>query len=158
MNPNLKLILGLIWTLILHYQISIGFGLDTQKGKDGPTPKQALTGYVKVCGQSRGQRWPFGMCGGIKLFWRATTMPNMEVFRPTLLPGSLPLWPGLFPVIDYVYMCCSYCTASLASFPGAWERGYSIPAWGSRAQLLQWGVAPHMSQERVGWHSPIRKD
>lgn len=51
-NPNLKLILGLIWTLILHYQISIGFGLDDQKGKDGPSPKQALMGYVQVCGLS----------------------------------------------------------------------------------------------------------
>lgn len=50
-NGNLKLILGLIWTLILHYQISIGFGLDSQKGKDGPTPKQALMSYLQV--QSR---------------------------------------------------------------------------------------------------------
>lgn len=47
-NGNLKLILGLIWTLILHYQISIGFGLDSQKGKDGPTPKQALMRYLQV--------------------------------------------------------------------------------------------------------------
>ena len=47
-NGNLKLILGLIWTLILHYQISIGFGLDSQKGKDGPTPKQALMSYLQV--------------------------------------------------------------------------------------------------------------
>ena len=46
---NLKLILGLIWTLILHYQISIGFNLDdNEKGKKGPTPKQALMGYVQV--------------------------------------------------------------------------------------------------------------
>lgn len=46
---NLKLILGLIWTLILHYQISIGFNLDDDgKGKKGPTPKQALMGYVQV--------------------------------------------------------------------------------------------------------------
>lgn len=47
-NGNLKLILGLIWTLILHYQISIGFGLDSQKGKDGPTPRQALMSYLQV--------------------------------------------------------------------------------------------------------------
>ena len=44
---NLKLILGLIWTLILHYQISIGFGLDDQP-KGGPTPKQALMDYINV--------------------------------------------------------------------------------------------------------------
>ena len=49
MEGNLKLILGLIWTLILHYQISIGFNLDDDdKGKKGPTPKQALMGYVQV--------------------------------------------------------------------------------------------------------------
>ena len=46
---NLKLILGLIWTLILHYQISIGFGLDEARGKDGPSPKQALMNWLKVC-------------------------------------------------------------------------------------------------------------
>ncbi len=39
----------MIWTLILHYQISLGFGLsDAEKGKDAPTPKQALTNYLKV--------------------------------------------------------------------------------------------------------------
>ena len=49
MEGNLKLILGLIWTLILHYQISIGFNLDdNEKGKKGPTPRQALMGYVQV--------------------------------------------------------------------------------------------------------------
>ena len=48
-GSNLKLILGLVWTLILHYQISLGFGLDeAEKGKDAPTPKQALTNYLKV--------------------------------------------------------------------------------------------------------------
>ena len=45
---NLKLILGLIWTLILHYQISIGFGLEDQS-KDGPSPKQALLNWLNVC-------------------------------------------------------------------------------------------------------------
>ena len=50
MGGNLKLILGLIWTLILHYQISVGFGIDDQKkGGKKTTPKQALLGYVKVC-------------------------------------------------------------------------------------------------------------
>ena len=44
---NLKLILGLIWTLILHYQISIGFGLEDQS-KDGPSPKQALLNWLNV--------------------------------------------------------------------------------------------------------------
>ena len=47
MSGNLKLILGLIWTLILHYQISIGFGLGDQP-KGGPTAKQALLNYINV--------------------------------------------------------------------------------------------------------------
>ena len=46
-DGNLKLILGLIWTLILHYQISMGFGLDDQP-KGGPTPKQALLNWINV--------------------------------------------------------------------------------------------------------------
>ncbi len=47
---NLKLILGLVWTLILHYQISVGFGIEDGKGKGKKTtPKQALLGYVNVC-------------------------------------------------------------------------------------------------------------
>lgn len=48
-DTNLKLILGLIWTLILHYQISIGFGIGDDKGKDGLSPKQALMSYLQVC-------------------------------------------------------------------------------------------------------------
>ena len=48
MDTNLKLILGLIWTLILHYQISIGFGIEDGKGQGGPTPKQALMAYLQV--------------------------------------------------------------------------------------------------------------
>lgn len=48
MDKNLKLILGLIWTLILHYQISIGFGIGDDRGNDGPTPKQALISYLQV--------------------------------------------------------------------------------------------------------------
>ena len=49
-NNNLKLILGLIWTLILHYQISIGFGIedDGKGGHSGLTPKQALLAYLQV--------------------------------------------------------------------------------------------------------------
>lgn len=50
-NGNVKLILGLIWTLILHYQISIGFGIkaeDGQDGKSGKTGKQALLEWLQV--------------------------------------------------------------------------------------------------------------
>ena len=47
-DQNLKLILGLIWTLILHYQISMGFGIGDDKGQNGPSPKQALIAYLQV--------------------------------------------------------------------------------------------------------------
>lgn len=50
-NGNLKLILGLVWTLILHYQISMGFQIDDPNTaqKEGPTARQALLNYVRVC-------------------------------------------------------------------------------------------------------------
>jgi len=50
-NGNLKLILGLIWTLILHYQISIGFGIkddDDKGGISSKTGKQALLEWLQV--------------------------------------------------------------------------------------------------------------
>jgi filamin len=47
-DQNLKLILGLIWTLILHYQISMGFGIGDDKDHGGLTPKQALIAYLQV--------------------------------------------------------------------------------------------------------------
>jgi filamin len=45
-NGNLKLTLGLIWTLILHYQISVGFKIDDKKGSS--SAKQVLAEYVQV--------------------------------------------------------------------------------------------------------------
>ena len=48
MDKNLKLILGLIWTLILHYQISMGFGIGDDRDNKA-TPKQALMSYLQVC-------------------------------------------------------------------------------------------------------------
>eukprot|EP00800_Vazella_pourtalesii_P014732 TRINITY_DN3804_c0_g1_i1.p1 TRINITY_DN3804_c0_g1~~TRINITY_DN3804_c0_g1_i1.p1 ORF type:complete len:995 (+),score=267.01 TRINITY_DN3804_c0_g1_i1:209-3193(+) len=42
-DGNIKLILGLVWTLILHYQISLGFKDD----KSGLTPKQALLKWLQ---------------------------------------------------------------------------------------------------------------
>ena len=50
-SGNLKLILGLIWTLILHYQISkAGLGFDDTKQKGGKSggPKQLLLQWVQV--------------------------------------------------------------------------------------------------------------
>lgn len=53
-GSNIKLILGLVWMLILHFQIS-GVGVDGDiKGKSKKvTPKQALLGYVQVRSQSK---------------------------------------------------------------------------------------------------------
>ena len=45
---NLKLILGLIWTLILHYQISLGFDIDDDDGRPKKSGKQALLEYIQV--------------------------------------------------------------------------------------------------------------
>ena len=49
MDSKLKLILGLIWTLILHYSISMPMwdGEEPEVGKPEQTPKQRLMGWVK---------------------------------------------------------------------------------------------------------------
>lgn len=44
---NIKLILGLIWTLILKYQISMPYLDDEEEGSEKMTPKQALLAWVK---------------------------------------------------------------------------------------------------------------
>ncbi|XP_063704506.1 filamin-A-like isoform X2 [Culicoides brevitarsis] len=48
-DGKLKLILGLIWALILHYSISMPMwdGEDAPKGGQGPTPKQRLMHWVQ---------------------------------------------------------------------------------------------------------------
>lgn len=49
MTPNLKLILGLVWTLILHYQIALGLaGDEVVMEGTAATPKQALLTFVNV--------------------------------------------------------------------------------------------------------------
>lgn len=52
MDSKLKLILGLIWTLILHYSISMPMwegeeDLPVSDSKEGPTPKQRLLIWVQ---------------------------------------------------------------------------------------------------------------
>ena len=48
-TPNLKLILGLVWTLILHYQIALGLaGEEVVTEGSTATPKQALLAFVNV--------------------------------------------------------------------------------------------------------------
>lgn len=48
-DGNLKLILGLIWTLILHYSISMPMweGEEPGPSEGGPTPKQRLLNWVQ---------------------------------------------------------------------------------------------------------------
>ena len=47
-DSKLKLILGLIWTLILHYSISMPMweGEEPQPQEGGPTPKQRLLNWI----------------------------------------------------------------------------------------------------------------
>lgn len=49
-DSRIKLILGLIWTLILHYSISMPLWDDDDYGmgaREGPTPKQRLLIWVQ---------------------------------------------------------------------------------------------------------------
>lgn len=48
-DGKLKLILGLIWTLILHYSISMPMweGEEPQPQEGGPTPKQRLLNWIQ---------------------------------------------------------------------------------------------------------------
>jgi len=48
-DSKLKLILGLIWTLILHYSISMPMWEGEEPGpqEGGPTPKQRLLNWVQ---------------------------------------------------------------------------------------------------------------
>ena len=46
-DGNLKLILGLIWTLILHYSISMPMWEGEEEGAQDLTPKQRLLGWIQ---------------------------------------------------------------------------------------------------------------
>ena len=48
-DSKMKLILGLIWTLILHYSISMPMweGEEEQPQEGGPTPKQRLLNWIQ---------------------------------------------------------------------------------------------------------------
>jgi len=47
-DGNLKLILGLVWTLILHYQISARFSDEDFTGGKPGTARQSMLNYVQV--------------------------------------------------------------------------------------------------------------
>ena len=46
-DGNLKLILGLVWTLILHYSISLPVWEEEDEAARQQTPKQRLLGWVQ---------------------------------------------------------------------------------------------------------------
>ncbi|KAK6750425.1 hypothetical protein RB195_002418 [Necator americanus] len=46
-DQNKKLILGLIWTLILHYSISMGWVQERNEGQPEETPKQKLLNWIR---------------------------------------------------------------------------------------------------------------
>ncbi|WKY06847.1 hypothetical protein Q1695_006771 [Nippostrongylus brasiliensis] len=46
-DQNKKLILGLIWTLILHYSISMGWVQEKHDGQPEETPKQKLLNWIR---------------------------------------------------------------------------------------------------------------
>ncbi|XP_076600524.1 filamin B a isoform X2 [Chaetodon auriga] len=46
-DGNLKLILGLVWTLILHYSISMPVWEDEEEESESKTPKQRLLGWIQ---------------------------------------------------------------------------------------------------------------
>ncbi|CAI4224415.1 unnamed protein product [Auanema sp. JU1783] len=46
-DKNKKLILGLIWTLILHYSISMGLITEKREGHPEETPKQKLLSWIR---------------------------------------------------------------------------------------------------------------
>lgn len=46
-DQNKKLILGLIWTLILHYSISMGWTAEPRDGQTEETPKLKLLNWIR---------------------------------------------------------------------------------------------------------------
>ena len=81
-DGNLKLILGLVWTLILHYQISLGF-----KDNSGLTPKQALLKWL----QEKLKNRPAGPPKNLTSDW-------IDGLRLAALCDEIA--PGLFPDAD----------------------------------------------------------
>ena len=81
-DGNLKLILGLVWTLILHYQISLGF-----KDGSGLTPKQALLKWL----QDKLKNRPVGPPKNLTSDWT-------DGLRLAALCDEIA--PGLFPDAD----------------------------------------------------------
>ena len=81
-DGNIKLILGLVWTLILHYQISLGF-----KDNSGLTPRQALLKWL----QDKLKNRPVGPPKNLTSDWT-------DGLRLAALCDEIA--PGLFPDAD----------------------------------------------------------
>ncbi|XP_022901138.2 filamin-A isoform X2 [Onthophagus taurus] len=88
---KLKLILGLIWTLILHYSISLPMWEgedDQQNGGQGPTPKQRLMNWI----QSKVPDLPIS---NFTTDWNSGKAVGALV--DAVAPGLCPDWPDWDP-------------------------------------------------------------
>eukprot|EP00117_Sycon_ciliatum_P023870 scpid7460/ scgid0352/ Filamin-C; ABP-280-like protein; ABP-L; Actin-binding-like protein; Filamin-2; Gamma-filamin len=83
---NIKLILGMIWTLILHYQISVALGGD---GKAGPPPKQALLTWLQGMLKDRKK------IRNLTKDWNDGTV--IAALVDAMAPGLMPDWNELDP-------------------------------------------------------------
>ncbi|KJH52733.1 hypothetical protein DICVIV_01077 [Dictyocaulus viviparus] len=88
-DQNKKLILGLIWTLILHYSISMGWFQERFDGKSEDTPKQKLLNWIR-------SKLPQGMpLTNFTSDWNDGVALGALV--SALLPGDFPNWKQWTP-------------------------------------------------------------
>lgn len=89
-DQNKKLILGLIWTLILHYSISMGWiSESTKEGQQDDTPKQKLLNWVRG-------RLPSGLpLTNFTSDWNDGIALGALV--DSMAPGAVPNWDSMHP-------------------------------------------------------------
>ncbi|CAD6191974.1 unnamed protein product [Caenorhabditis auriculariae] len=87
-DHNKKLILGLIWTLILHYSISMGWIQERNDGQPEETPKQKLLNWIR-------SRLPGVPLSNFTSDWNDGVALGALV--NALAPGSLPDWDQWSP-------------------------------------------------------------
>ncbi|XP_015782662.1 filamin-A isoform X2 [Tetranychus urticae] len=91
-DGHLKLILGLIWTLILHYSISMpmweGEDDSMYRGRGEPTPKQRLLGWIK-------NKIPEVPVNNFTTDWNSGKALGALV--DAVAPGLCPDWPDWKP-------------------------------------------------------------
>ena len=111
-NGNLKLILGLVWTLILHYQISMGFDTTDAGKKAGPSPKQALLEWLQVC-----------INENVKVYWNLELVYILGVCYVSYFilthysPSNNIFWQFVCTQQLACWLSTHYCTSSKAQIP-----------------------------------------